>query len=120
MRNRQTGITALGFLFLATLVGIVTLAAIKVTPMYIKNMRLSTIMDDVERDLGGQGSTPATIRRDLESRFSVEDINLSNDEIKIAQSKNGYSLHIQYESRAPFIADVWLLVAFDKQVEIRR
>ena len=40
-RHSQAGITALGFLILATLVGVVGLAAIKVTPMYIKNMRMN-------------------------------------------------------------------------------
>lgn len=120
MRNRQTGMTALGFLFLATLVGVVALAGIKITPMYLKNMRLSTILDDVERDLSGQTNSPATIRQDLGRRFSIEDIDLENDNIKIAQSKDGYTVRIQYENRAPYIADIWLLVAFDKQVEIRR
>jgi hypothetical protein len=112
--------TALGFLIIATLVGVVGLAALKVTPMYISNMRLSTILDDMERELRGQGSTPLAIRQELAKRFSIEDINLANDSIKIAQSKEGYSLRIQYENRAPYVADIWLLVAFDKQVEIRR
>ena len=45
-RHAQAGITALGFLILATLVGVVGLAVLKVTPMYIKNMRMN---DDLER-----------------------------------------------------------------------
>jgi hypothetical protein len=119
-RHGQAGITAIGFLILATLVGVVGLAALKVTPMYIKNMRLSTILEDVRRDLGGQNTTPAGIRTELAKRFSIEDINLPADNIKVTQSKEGYSLRIQYESRAPYVADIWLVVAFDKQVEIRR
>lgn len=119
-RHSQAGMTALGFLIIAALVGIVGLAALKVTPMYIKNMRMSTIMADVENDLSGQSPTPVTIRQELARRFSVEDINLDPDTLKITQSKNGFTLSIKYEERAPYVADIYLLVAFDKQVEIRR
>jgi phage-related protein len=83
-------------------------------------MRMSTIMADVERDLSGQGPTPVTIRQELSRRFSVEDINLDSDSLKITQSRNGFTLRINYEERAPYVADIYLLVAFDKSVEIRR
>jgi Domain of unknown function (DUF4845) len=83
-------------------------------------MRMSTIMTDIENDLSGQSPTPVTIRQELARRFSVEDINLDTDALKITQSKNGFTLSIKYEERAPYVADIYLLVAFDKQVEIRR
>jgi hypothetical protein len=119
-RHAQAGMTALGFLILATLFGVVGLAALKVTPMYLKNMRMTSIMTDVERELSGQAVTPQSIRNELARRFSVEDIHMDVDALKITQSKNGYSLRVTYEERASYIADVYLLVAFDKQVEILR
>jgi hypothetical protein len=119
-RHRQSGITVLGFLILATLFGIVGLAAIKLTPMYIKNMRLSTVLDDVKQELSGDGPTPALIHQAIERRFDIESIELPRDNIKITQGKNGYNVRIQYENRAPYLADIWLVVAFDKQVEISR
>jgi hypothetical protein len=77
-------------------------------------------MNDIQSELSGQSPTPASIRNALSRRFSVEDINLDTDSLKIVQSKEGYSLRVTYEERAPYVADVYLLVAFDKQVEIRR
>jgi hypothetical protein len=119
-RRSQAGVTALGLLILATLVGVVGLAVLKLTPIYIKNMRMSTILDDVERELSGQNATPQSIRNELTRRFIVEDIRLGNDELKITQSRGGYALRVQYEERAPYVSDIYLLVAFDKQVEITR
>jgi hypothetical protein len=107
-------------LILAMLVGVVGLAVLKVTPMYIKNMRMDTIMGEIARELSGQASTPQSIRYALARRFSVEDIRMDIDDLKITQSKNGYSLRVQYEERAPYVADVYLLVAYDNQVEITR
>ena len=119
-RQSQGGMTALGFLFLAVLVGAVGFAGLKLTPMYIKNMRMNTILDDVKRDMSGNGPTPQGIRYELAKRFSVEDINVDVNAFKIVQSKNGFTLHVQYDERASYVANVYLVVAFDKQVEITR
>ena len=119
-RDRQRGITVIGFLVLAILFGIVGLAAIKVTPMYIKNMRLSKVLTDTAAELNGQGANPQNIRVTMAKRFSIEDMDLPSDSVKISQSKNGYTVRIQYENRVPYVADVWLLIIFDKQVEIKK
>ena len=119
-RHSQAGITALGFLILAVLVGSVGFAVLKVTPMYIKNMRMDTILEDVRRDLSGNGPTPQSIRYELAKRFSVEDVNVDVESLKITQSKNGFTLRVQYDERASYVANVYLVVAYDKQVEITR
>jgi len=119
-RQSQAGMTALGFLFLAVLVGAVGFAGLKLTPMYIKNMRMTTILEDVRHDLSGNGPTPQSIRYELAKRFSVEDVNVDVDALKITQSKNGFTLRVQYDERASYVANVYLVVAYDKQVEITR
>ena len=81
---------------------------------------MSTILTDVGRELSGESPTPETIRTELARRFSIEDISFPTRDVKITQSKNGYSVHVQYEERAPYVADLYLLVAYDKQVEITR
>ena len=119
-RHSQAGITALGFLILALLVGVVGFAVLKVAPIYISNMRMDTILEDVKRDLSGNGPTPQSIRYELAKRFSVEDVTITEDAMKITQSKNGYTLRVQYDGRASYIANMYLVVAYDKQVEITR
>jgi uncharacterized protein DUF4845 len=119
-RRAQAGITALGFLCLATLVGVVGLALVKLTPMYLRSMRMDTVLEDVQRDLNGQAPTPATIRNEIAKRFTVEDINMDVNALKITQSQRGYTLRVAYEERAPYIAGVYLLMPYDKQVEILR
>ena len=119
-RKRQTGVTVIGFLILATLFGVVGLAGLKLVPMYLQNMRLSTVLQDVQNELSGKGTTPTAIQREINKRFAVEGIRLPVDQVKISQGRNGYDVRIQYENRAPYVADVWLLVAFDKRVEIKR
>jgi type II secretory pathway pseudopilin PulG len=119
-RSRQRGITLLGLLILAMLVGIVGLAAIKIVPMYIMDLKLSKALEGISEDLNGKEVSPQSIQYALAKRFSVEDVNLPKDSIKVAPSKNGFAVRIQYENRASYLGDVWLMVVFDKTVEIRK
>ena len=119
-RRQQAGITVIGFLILAGLFGVVGYAALKLVPMYLQNMRLTTVLNDVRDELQGTGATPGQIRSAVGRRFDVEGITLPRENVKIEQASNGYQLRIQYDNRTPFLADIWFLVTFDKQVEIRR
>ena len=119
-RHSQAGITAIGFLFLAAVFGLVGFAGIKLVPMFMKDMQLTSVLEDVKEELDGQGATPGQIRQSIQRRFDIESIRLPTESVKINQSRNGYQVTIQYDNRTPFIANIWFLMTFDKQVEIRR
>jgi len=119
-RSRQRGITFLGLLILAVLVGVVGLAGIKLVPMYIMDMKLGKALDGLSEELNGKEVNAQNIQYALYKKFSVEDIELPKESIKVAPSKNGFSVRIQWENRAPYLGDVWLLIVFDKTVEIRK
>lgn len=119
-RHSQAGITAIGFLFLAAVFGVIGLAAIKLVPLYMQNMRLTTVLNDMERELQGEGRTPTSLRNELSQRLAVEGVRVPRESVNISQVRNGYQVRIEHENRTPFIADIWFLVVFDKQVEISR
>lgn len=118
--RRQAGVTAIGFLLLAILFGTVGFAALRLVPMYIENFTLGKALDDVRGQLDGQGATSVSIRGALERRFDIEGIELPREDVKINQVQDGYQVRIRHENRAHYIADIWLVVVFDKQVQIRR
>ena len=119
-KRRQAGVTAIGFCILASVFGIIGLGAMKITPLYLQNMRLTTVMDDLKAEMDGKGTTAGNLRLYLQKRLYVEGIDVGPESVKITPNGNGYNVAIEYDNRTPFVADVWLLVAFDKQVQIRR
>lgn len=119
-RRRQAGITAIGFLFLAALIGIVGFGGLKLFPMYMTRMRLDAILDDIERDTEAASRTASEIRIDISSRMAVEGLRLPLDIISITPSRNGYNVRISHEDRQLFIADIYFLLMYDRQVEIAR
>lgn len=120
LRRQQAGVTVIGFLVLASVFGVIGFAGIKIVPLYAKKLALTTVLSQVKDELDGEGPTPQAIRVSLEKRFDVEGMTIPREEIKISQTGRGYRVRIQREEKTPFVADLWFLVEFDKQVEIRR
>ena len=119
-RRRQAGITALSGLLLATVFGVVGLAALKITPLYVQGIRVKTVLADLKEDLEGRGTSASNIRIDLNSRLYVEGISLRGDDLTITPGMNGYTVRVEYDNRSRFLANIWFLVLIDEQIEIRR
>jgi len=120
VRQRQAGVTAIGFVFLAALFGVIALGVLKVVPLYLQNMRLTTVLESVQVELDGNGGSALGIKNALYSRFSIEGLTIPEESVKITQVREGYQVRIQYENRTEYVADLWFLLEFDKQIEIRR
>ena len=43
----------------------------KLVPMYLQNMRLSTVLEDLQTQFSGKEVTPANIQRELDKRFAI-------------------------------------------------
>ncbi len=120
MHRRQQGITFIGFLLLAGLIGLLAYGVLRLVPVYTEYMTLSSVMNSVKTELDGQGATPPTIRRAVENRLIVENVSVSARDFRISQTANGFTLSLEHEGRAPYLANIELVVVFDRQVEIRR
>jgi hypothetical protein len=120
MQSRQAGVTALGFLLLATVFGLVGFGGIKLAPLYMQKMTINTVLNDLKEEYDGAGATTAALRRTLVQRLYLEGIRIDPEDIVISPTNVGYNVGIEYDNRASFIADVSFLVAVDERIEIRR
>jgi hypothetical protein len=120
-KNRQHGMTLIGFLIAACFLGVVGLAILKIVPLYMQKMRVGTVLEDLQTDLGTGGNSPASIRTAIDDRFYIENLEpLSSDELEISVQGQAYTVRVNRESWAPFFADLHFVVMIDEQVEISR
>lgn len=120
-RRRQTGITLIGFLLLAVVFGTVGLAVLKIVPLYIEKMRVGAVLEDLQEELGTGGNSVPAIMNALNSRFYIENLkDLTADEVDIVRQGEGFTVTINRESRASFLADLYFVVVINEQVEISR
>ena len=72
MHQKQGGMTAIGFLLIAILVGVIGLGALKVGPMYAQGLRLEKVLSDLKEEVDGTNPTPREVRLALERRHEFE------------------------------------------------
>jgi hypothetical protein len=118
--HRQAGITAIGFLILASVFGLVGFAGIKLAPLFMQRATIGTVMNDLKAEFDGTGTATGTIRRNLIQRLYLEGISVRPDDVVITPSTNGYTISLNFDNRTSFLGGVSFVVEVDQQVEIRR
>ncbi len=119
MRNRQKGVTAIGWLFLLTPLAIVIYAGIRLTPVYLNYMKVVKAMDGAVTELKGGGATPQSIRGTIDKHFEIDMVDYpTTKDMKITRDGAVWVVESQYDDDAPLFANLSLHVSFDKTVKI--
>jgi len=119
MRPRERGATFLGIVIILLILGSALYAGIRLVPVYLEYTKVARSMEQVRDEHAAIDTNPALIRRSLERRWDVEDISsIGWNEIEIDKTAEGYDMIASYEAEQPFIANVYLLVKFDKTVSV--
>ncbi len=119
MRNRQKGVTALGWVFLLTPLAIVVYAGIRLTPVYLNYMKVAKAMDGAVTELKAATVSPDTIRNTIDKHFEIDMVEYpTTRDMKITKDGAGWLVESQYDDDAPLFANVSLHITFDKKVKI--
>jgi hypothetical protein len=120
-RQRQAGMTTIGIVFLLTFLGIFAFAFLRLTPVYLNYMKIVGVVDGVQNEFDGQGPTSSGVRRSIRRRFDVESVGvIMAKDVKVTSVDSGLEVSAVYEHTAPFMANIYFTVKFDKTVIIRR
>ena len=115
-KQRGMSVTAL-FLILAV-VGMFSLVAIKIIPIYMENAQIVSAMSRLVEKSRQDEMSVAEVRKSLRSRFSIENIKvIDEDYIDIEIQPNGdLLLYLEYEDRTTLFANVDLIVSFKEEI----
>ena len=117
MRNRQRGVTAIGWLFLLTPIAIVGYAGVRLAPLYLNYMKVARALDQVVSDYKDGGGDPAAIRIVVDKHFEIDMVNYPTvKDLKIARDGASWVVEMAYDDEAPLFANISLHVTFDKKV----
>jgi hypothetical protein len=119
MRNRQLGVTAIGWLFLLTPLAIVVYAGIRLAPVYLNYMKVAKAMDQVGGELKAGGANPTSIRTTIDKHFEIDMVDYpTTKDMKITKDGASWVVESQYDDDAPLFYNLSLHVTFDKKVKI--
>ena len=121
LARRQAGITMLGFVILATFIGVFAFGAIRLTPVYLNYMKVVGVVEGVREEFDGQNAARSDIRRSIGRRFDVESVDvITARDVAVAAVDGGYEVAAVYDHTTPFISNISFTVHFDKAVLVRR
>ncbi|MET0496911.1 MAG: DUF4845 domain-containing protein [Steroidobacteraceae bacterium] len=117
---RQRGATFLGMLIIGSIVGLALYAGMRLWPLYFEYMEVARAMDQTAKEHAGKPTSPQELRDSLDRRWTIEDIkSITPKQMEIKRAGSGYTMRAAYRAEAPFIANVSLVVDFDKSVDVR-
>jgi hypothetical protein len=122
MQKQQRGMTGLGLVMLLAVFGFIALGVLQMVPVYLENMKIVQVLNQVKDELDGQNPTVTDIRKSLGKRVNIESLREVNyiKDFKIARSELGYNVSTTYSRKKRYIANLFLLAEFDHAVEIKR
>lgn len=119
MRNRQLGVTAIGWLFLLTPLAVVVYAGIRLAPVYLNYMKVAKAMDQAGSELKAGGANATSIRTTIDKHFEIDMVDYpTTKDMKITRDNGQWVVESSYDDDAPLFANVSLHVTFDKVVKI--
>jgi len=117
--KRQQGVTAIGWLIILGLIGFFVLLTLKMVPSYLEYYKIVSTLESLESESGM--SSPRDISNLIERRFDISFVNtISHRDVRIQSAGQFYRVTAKYNSIVPLFYNVSVLMAFEKQVMVRR
>ena len=119
MRSHQRGATFIGMVVIIAILGFGLYGGIRLTPLYLEYMAVARALEQTAKEHDSTTTSPAELRTSLDRRWTIEDIkSIQPKEIEIKKAGGGFSMRAWYRAEAPFVANVSLVVDFDKTVNV--
>jgi len=119
--RRQGGITTLGFIILALVIGLIAFGSIQLTPVYLNYMKVVGVVEGVVEEFDGQKPTREAMRRSIGRRVDVESVSIiTARDFTVTSVDGGFEVSAIYDHTSPFIGNISFTVHFDKTELVRR
>jgi hypothetical protein len=119
-RDRQTGMTFIGMLFILSMLGMFLYAGVRLLPIYLNYLKVARSMEAAAAEFKSENADQGAVRLSLEKHWQIEDISgVEAKEVEVTKDDTGMALHVAYDDAAPYIQNVSLSVHFDKTVKVQ-
>lgn len=112
MRQRQHGLSMIGFLFVAAVVIVVALVGFRMVPAYIEFYSVQKALQGALADTNDL--TIASVRRAVDRRLAADYVDsVRSSDVLLTKNGNTYTAELTWEKRLPLVYNVSLLLDFN-------
>lgn len=121
MRQKQSGITLVGFIVVLAVVGVFIYMGMKVIPMYSEYYSVKQSMEGLSKQSGVAQMDPSKVKDLFFRRLYINySENVKPAHVKLVRKDSGYLMTVKYEVRRPLIANLDVVGRFEAEKELRR
>lgn len=121
VRQHQTGLTLISFIFLLTLTLSVTYVGIKLVPHYINYYSVRSAMAAVADESQNKAMSIREVQSSLSRKLNINYVNdIGPESVKVARGRNGNVLTVKYRIRESIVANVDACLTFEHTVQLGR
>lgn len=120
LRNRQQGLTLMGFVIVLIVVGFFAYMAMRIIPMYNEYWAICKALDEVAKDPTANNADEVKLRDMISRRFETGYVNSIDPMVKgypkgilIKRAADGLTISVKYDADAPFISNIHLVGHFE-------
>ncbi len=118
-RQKQAGVTAIGWMIIIALVIMFVLLVLKLLPIYMDGFKVGSILSDIENEPSMSTMTPVMVRKTIVKRLDINMVSgVTKEHIYIDKGKNSMNVEIDYEVRENLVGNIDVVVHFQKFVTI--
>jgi hypothetical protein len=112
--------TTLGFIILMIPVAIVFYAGIRLAPVYLNYMKVVHTLEQVSTEVPNETASEGGIRYSCEKHFNIESVDFPDaKDLSIHRVNSVWQVEAKYDDQAPLFANIFILVSFDKVVQLK-
>lgn len=121
MRNRQRGVTFIGWVVLLVPLAIVGYMVIRAAPVYLNYMKVSRGLEQLAvENRGDEQASVGAMRTSLQKHFDIDSVDFPPvDSITFSKQGTVWVAQAKYEDEVPLFADISLLIKFNKSVPLK-
>ncbi len=119
MRQKQKGMTLIGWLLILIPIGMVGYFLITLLPIYYDGFKVGSSVSSFKSEYGVANKSPADIEKLLLRRLDINMVtDVNRDDINITKSGGMLTIDVAYHVRTKLFGNVDLIVSFDKRANI--
>lgn len=120
--TRERGISMISLIVLLALIGFVGLVGLRLVPIYLESFKIQTAMESVIDDAELLAQSKRDIAMALTRRLDIDEVKRITERnytqyVDIDKKGKKVSISVRYKADTPLLANIGLVVDFDKSVE---
>lgn len=115
--KQQAGLSTLGLIFVIGVFAFIVITALKVIPIYMEFYQVQTVVKALAKDQTVNLKSKRDIWTAISKRLRVNNIRtLTQKNFEVTREDKVTSVHINYEVRNPYVANMFIGATFEKTI----